>query len=113
MESAAEAVVFENKYTTEPTEVILGGDKDLTGPKNIAKGDYYFNLYETNEDFEVLKDAVPVQTTQNTDTEGTFAFDKLVFDKAGTYYYVISENATQHLSQESSMTKAHMKLRLS
>ncbi|MBR6802092.1 MAG: hypothetical protein IKM61_10165 [Eubacteriaceae bacterium] len=94
MESAAEAVVFENKYTTEPTEVILGGDKDLTGPKNIAKGDYYFNLYETNEDFEVLKDAVPVQTTQNTDTEGTFAFDKLVFDKAGTYYYVISENAT-------------------
>ncbi len=87
-------VSFENKYTATNAELVLSGEKTLTG-KTLENGEFTFNLYETNSDFVIADMAAPLATTVNSktsDSTGDYSFE-LEYDEngLGTHYYVLIE----------------------
>nr|WP_239471086.1 FctA domain-containing protein [Olsenella uli] len=78
-----DAVTFHNTYEAAPTSVLLGGSKVLEG-RDLAADEFEFQLAD--------KDGNVLQTVTN-DENGSFCFDSIAFDQAGTYEYVISEVA--------------------
>ncbi|MBP1574411.1 MAG: hypothetical protein J6C34_02200, partial [Oscillospiraceae bacterium] len=79
-EENVEGIAFENTLR-EPVDVILEARKTV----NNEKPGYYQFEFE-------LKDADgKVVSTVKNDSEGKIVFDKLTFDKAGTYNYTMSE----------------------
>lgn len=82
--------VFVNVYDPADARVELGGVKELTG-RDLTKGEFTFELYETGENMEITGDPERVFN----DAEGNFAFETRTFDKIGTYYFVILEADTQ------------------
>ncbi|MBQ8381716.1 MAG: VWA domain-containing protein [Clostridia bacterium] len=87
--NAVDSIRFVNAYTAESTTVDISGSKTLTG-RELAAGEFSFELYKTDANFNVSGDAL--QTKSNT-ADGTFAFTALTFDTAGTYYYAVVEQA--------------------
>lgn len=87
---------FTNIYDPQDAGVLISGDKDLNG-REMKAGEFSFHLYETEADFVIADDAEPKDIKANTDAEGNFVFDKLVFGQTGTYYYVVKENASEPL----------------
>lgn len=75
-------ISFNNEYEPEGTEVTLSGKKTLNG-RAMEAGEFSFKLS--------TKSGEAVETVQNTDTDGNYAFSALTFDTAGTYEYVIEE----------------------
>ena len=78
-----DAITFQNTYEAAPTSVLLGGSKVLDG-RDLAADEFEFQLAD--------KDGNVLQTVTN-DESGSFCFDSIAFDQAGTYEYVISEVA--------------------
>lgn len=77
----ASDIEFNNTYTATSTSVLLGGSKVLDG-RALTKGEFEFQLAD--------KDGNVLQTVSNAEN-GSFCFDSIVYDQAGTYEYVISE----------------------
>ena len=87
---------FVNVYDPQDAIVSISGDKDLSG-RAMKSDEFQFNLYETGADFVIENIENPKDTTKNSDAEGSFAFKDLIFDQTGTYYYVVTEDATAEL----------------
>ena len=81
-------VAFTNVFTPQPINVVFSGTKQLNG-RNMEDGEFIFELYETGNDHIVADGTLPVGTAANAGK--SFAFDAVVLDKAGSYYYVIKE----------------------
>lgn len=75
-----------NTYSVSPVKVSLSGHKTLTG-RVLRADEFSFQLKDAQRH---------VVSTATNDAAGNFAFDDLVFDAAGTYYYTVSED-TSHL----------------
>lgn len=88
---AGNGMVFTNSYDAEDVNVSLGGTKVLEG-KDLTAGEFTFKLQQTDDKFQALEGSLPNQVINTQD--GSFTFDSLTFDKAGTYYYVITEENT-------------------
>ncbi|MGP5429127.1 Spy0128 family protein [Enterococcus malodoratus] len=76
---AGEVPIFKNVYKVLPTDIQLEAKKELSG-RPIKADEFSFNL--KGEDID--------QTVKN-DADGKVSFDKIDYDKAGTYEYTISE----------------------
>lgn len=83
---------FTNGYDPEDTVVNLSGVKNLLN-KDLTEGAFEFALYETEDDYDA-EGKTPEQTTAN-DKDGAFNFDSLIFEEAGTYYYVVKESVPE------------------
>ncbi len=84
--AAADSILFENTYKAESTQVSIPGNKILTG--RVWNNDTFtFALYESDATWT---QATNKKTVQN-GTDGTFSFNDIAFDAAGTYYYLIKE----------------------
>lgn len=81
-------IVFVNTYTPDPVPLVLSGSKTLSG-RALHDGEFTFELYATGADHIVPEGTLPVDTAANTGKE--FAFDEILLDKVGSYYYVVKE----------------------
>lgn len=90
-------IVFENTYTAAPVPHAISGTKALTG-RPLREGEFTFTLTEAKNALGEIEDGAAVYTAQNDVTagstdKGTFTFDEITYTAAGTYYYVIAEEA--------------------
>lgn len=85
-------ITFINVYDPQDTVAEISGTKHLTGRK-MKEGEFTFNLYVADADFTIEQ---LVYTAVN-DADGNFCFEELSFDRVGTYYYVIQEDASAEL----------------
>lgn len=79
-------IFFENIYDPDSTSATISGNKALIG-KVLGGGDYSFELYESDENWAV---GPWVETKANGD-DGTFSFETIDYDTAGTRYYLVKE----------------------
>ncbi len=91
-----DALVFNNSYKADSVNVTVKGTKKLAG-RTLADGEFTFLLLESNEDFVPKAGATPKKALNKADE--SFTFDALTFDKAGTYYYVLTEDNTNPLER--------------
>lgn len=81
---------FTNNYEPTPTDVTVSGSKVVTGDAGKDTTKKHFSFTMTN------KPGTPAYSdTVTTEGAGTFTFDKIIFDKAGTYEYTVVENNTK------------------
>ena len=73
-----------NTYSVSPVKVSLSGHKTLTG-RGLNVGEFKFQLKDAQE---------KVVSTATNDANGSFAFDDLTFDAAGTYSYTVTEDTS-------------------
>jgi len=78
-----EEIVFNNTYKAAETDITLSAVKVLKG-RTLKDGEFKFVLKD--------KDGKVVETVTN-DANGKISFAKIIFDKAGTYKYTVSEEA--------------------
>ncbi|MBE6825050.1 MAG: hypothetical protein E7513_06860 [Ruminococcaceae bacterium] len=78
-------IEFVNIYDPTDATLEISGKKTLVG-REIVDGEFTFELYEIDEEAQTLIDS-------KTNVSTTFTFDKLTFDKAGTYQYKVVEKA--------------------
>ncbi len=81
------AMVFTNTYTVTEGIFSLSGLKKLTG-RDLVKDEFSFTLYDSDENWT---EGSIVQTVKN-NADGTFAFDDIKYDAAGTYFFLVKEN---------------------
>lgn len=86
---------FTNVYDPENADMSVSGQKELSGRK-LKNGEFWFELYETGADFTVSENSEPLDRTSNT-ADGSFTFRTLNFATVGTYYYVVTEDASDSL----------------
>ncbi len=86
-DQSVQSVAFENKYSAKSVSVEFNGNKQLEG-RDLADGEFKFNLYETDSDF-ATEGLTPVTVTNKAD--GSFMFPMLEYNEVGTKYYVITE----------------------
>ena len=79
-------ILFTNVYKPNPTSVEIAGNKTLIG-KVLGGGDYSFELYASDENWN-LGDWM--ETVENGD-DGSFSFQKIDYETAGTRYYLVKE----------------------
>jgi len=85
------SVEFENTYTAKPAELTFNGTKTLKGA-NLADKDFKLELYQTDSSFSITNNnANKLDYDEN--VSGKFGFERSL-DKAGTYYFVIVEDAS-------------------
>ncbi len=85
---AVEAIRFVNGYTAAGTAIELAGNKTVTG-RPLVYREFAFNLYQTAAGFSIAG-LTPVESVQN-HADGAFAFSALTFDRAGVYYFAVTE----------------------
>ncbi len=73
-----------NTYSVSPVKVSLSGHKTLTG-RGLKAGEFNFQLKDAQE---------KVVCTATNEANGSFAFDDLTFDAAGTYSYTVTEDTS-------------------
>ncbi len=88
LNAVGNTVTFENTYVASPTEYILSGTKVLTG-RALLNEEFTFLLTQTDEQGNALVDGFRAETKNFTD--GSFTFPAVPFDRAGTYYFAVSE----------------------
>jgi len=77
---------FTNSYMTSDARIVLQGSKTLVG-RDMAADEFYFILTDENGNTVEL-----VSNTAAADNvAGSFAFNTIEYDQAGTYYYTITE----------------------
>ena len=74
-------IVFTNVYNPKATAVTLGANKILSG-RPLKDGEFTFVLKDENGN--------ELQTVKN-DKNGRIRFDKIIYDKAGTWKYTVEE----------------------
>ena len=72
-------ILFKNSYNTENTEVKFSGTKQLLG-RNLVAGE-----------FEFILEGEGISQTVKVNADGSFAFNAIAYDKAGTYKYTVKE----------------------
>lgn len=85
---------FINRYDPLDATVDIRGTKILSG-RDMKDGEFTFLLYQTDKRFTLAEGAKPIDTKVN--VSGAFSFETLTFDKVGTYYYVVTEDASAAL----------------
>ncbi len=94
---AVDEPLFSNKYRPSATFPLhLSGNKVLNG-RELTDGEFAFILQATDSRFQPLDSAAPVRAVNN--ETGFFTFDGMVYQYAGTYYYVISEDTSLDISR--------------
>ncbi len=101
--NACERITFTNVYTPDPTDITISGNKTLVG-RELGADEFTFAIYNADSSFTVH--GTPLLTATN-DADGLFTFDKIYFDQAGTYYFVVSEDATASLGGISYDTRSY------
>lgn len=86
-------VVFKNTYEATPVEGVVSGEKTISTPEGgnpftLGAGQFWFKLEPVNE--APMPNGKAALFTSNK-ADGSFSFDSLAFDAAGTYSYVVSE----------------------
>ena len=92
VESNITQATFKNVYDPADAIVQIVGNKDLSG-RDLLDGEFKFDLYATQENFELPEGTEPIMSAVNA-ADGKIAFNEIVLDKLGTYYYLISEDNT-------------------
>ena len=87
------SISFVNTYTPDPTTATISGKKELEG-RELSADEFTFDIFNADVDFTVLGEAFD---TANNAADGTFSFGSITYTKAGTYHYVVRENATAAL----------------
>ncbi len=108
--STASAVVFNNIYTAEGTEVTLEAIKALIG-RDLIDGEFKFDLYLADETFakvEALQNDVKLKLQEN--NTGLITFDPITYSEVGEYYYIILEDETDGLGVTSDKTEYKVKV---
>lgn len=83
-------ILFENTYNAQPAQVTFNGTKILVG-QELEDHRFTFCLFSTDNTFEVTNDSAKLlDTARNVD--GAFEFAETL-STAGTYYFVILEDA--------------------
>lgn len=88
-------IVFRNSYQAAGTAVVLSGSKKLHGAA-LKEGMFAFRLYETDETFAAKREEVR-RAVNNAD--GSFCFDALTYEEAGTYRYIMTEDDSDALDR--------------
>lgn len=79
--STVEAVKFHNTYSVAATEIVIKGQKTLTG-RDLVADEFSFELYDkTDTKLETVKNAA----------DGSFIFTAIPVTKEGTYVYTVRE----------------------
>ena len=91
-DAVVNAVVFENEYkvtgTSEGTGITLEAKKVLTGAgRTLVDGEFSFSLYATDADYAIKSEALETVTNKGE----AVVFTEMLYEQAGTYYYVIVE----------------------
>ena len=94
-EADVQELSFVNIYDPLDAAVLFNGTKTLEG-RDLREGEFSFHLYPTDSGFVTAQDAQPLCTTTNY-ADGSFSFGPLIFDRVGTYYYMIREDASAPL----------------
>lgn len=85
-EGAVALSTFTNDYTPATTSVAFKAEKYITGDDRVNKKTFTFNFTATDSTYPLPEyDSVEIVD------EGTADFGKIVYDKAGTYTYTVSE----------------------
>lgn len=86
-------ILFENVYKPKKTSARIVGDKELVGKvdNGLSGGEYTFKLYTSNADWTFDEESEPYQTVEN-GADGIIEFTAVEFDKAGDYYYIVTED---------------------
>ncbi|MBE5928378.1 MAG: hypothetical protein E7267_03260, partial [Lachnospiraceae bacterium] len=83
---SASEIRFTNTYHVAGTDVIISGTKVLEG-KELSNEEFSFTLYNSDNSWN---QGTEVETVKNK-ADGSFAFNKIDYDTAGTYYYLVKE----------------------
>lgn len=83
---------FVNIYDPLDAAAFVEGTKTLDG-RDLRDGEFVFQLYQTDFNFEMAQDAQPAVTAANR-ADGGFTFGPLIYDRVGTYYYLVREDAS-------------------
>ncbi len=75
-------IVFHNTYKADPVYITIQGTKILTG-RTLKDKEFGFSLYG--------EDGKLIQTVSN-NAQGSFVFDSIVADEAGTYVFTVRED---------------------
>lgn len=80
-QEAIDSITFKNKYEAYPTVIQIGASKILNG-KDLTDGEFTFQLVDENGDVvsEVKNNGI-----------GSIQFDKIKYEKEGTYNYTLKE----------------------
>lgn len=78
-------IVFTNTYDAKDAEVVLKGEKMLTG-KTMQNGEFTFRLNAVTPGAPM-----PASATATNDASGAITFGKINYAKAGTYVYTLAE----------------------
>lgn len=80
-QEAIDSITFKNKYEAYPTVIQIGASKILNG-KDLTDGEFTFQLIDENGDVvsEVKNNGI-----------GSIQFDKIKYEKEGTYNYTLKE----------------------
>ena len=97
-EQATFGVTFTNDYKVKETDISVNGKKVLKG-KTLEAGMFTFTLEAAdNATSSAVSDGIVVLpsnlSVQNTDAEGNFAFESIIFKAEGDYSFKIKEDAT-------------------
>ncbi len=83
-------ISFVNEYSATPVEVKISGTKLLDG-RELEDDEFRFLLSSADSSYTVDEAASVREATNKAD--GSFEFDTITYTSAGTYYYVITEDA--------------------
>lgn len=87
-------IVFTNIYAPESVVVGPNGDAQIGGTKELDAAEGTDRVLEEGEFTFVLLDGDGNEVSSTTNaTDGSFVFDDLTFDKAGTYSYTVAEKS--------------------
>ncbi len=87
----AEMLLFENSYKAGNATVSIGGTKVLKN-RTLGENEFRFFLSPADENYKVDEAAVASEAKNKAD--GAFTFPAITFEKAGSYYFVVSEDLT-------------------
>ncbi len=88
------SVSFVNTYNADSTYVSIDGTKNLEGIRDLVAGEFTFELYEADANFNAIGNAI--QSVVN-DADGSFTFEDVTFSEAGSYYFIVTENSDNPL----------------
>lgn len=94
-QTAADHIQFANRYSPKYAALSLGGRKVLRGAA-LKEGMFAFRLYEADEAFAAKGEEVR-RAVNNAD--GSFCFDALTYEEAGTYRYIMTEDDSDALDR--------------
>ena len=88
----AAPIMFENIYSAKAVAVTLTSQMKLLGG-SLGEGEYIFALKEGDQ----------IVAKAKNQADGTIVFPEMVFDKAGTYHYVIAREIDQKEKQKENL----------